>query len=106
MKKKIKKSKKQIQELNVAKQQKDKPPEISEESERLFKIILKIMSWIVGTSFILIIILPQFNDPTLDRITQVLYYIGIINLLLFTLIEFITDSVKSFLTKLIRQSSK
>jgi putative ribosome biogenesis GTPase RsgA len=71
----------------------------NDKTEKVFKRILKSMSWTVGICFVLIIILPEFNNRTLDRITQVLYYIGIINLLLFTLIELIADSVKRILSR-------
>ncbi|MCB0283115.1 MAG: hypothetical protein H6627_01290 [Calditrichae bacterium] len=97
----------------MAKKQKNKPlknndlnkteeqTEFSEATEALYKKILRVMSWIVGICFVLIIILPLFENVTLDRITKVLYYIGVINLLAFTIFEFIADSFKRFLEKLI-----
>ena len=72
----------------------------SVETEALYKRILKIMTWIVGVSFLFIIILPLFNDVTLDKITRILFFIGIINLLVFTLLEFIGDSIKRRLQKI------
>lgn len=94
----------------MAKKQKSKPLkneslvtndliEFSDETESLYKKILRIMSWIVGVCFVLIIILPLFENVTLDRITKVLYYIGVINLLAFTIFEFVADSFKRFLQK-------
>jgi len=73
--------------------------EILDETELLFKKVLKTMSWIVGICFILIIILPMFENKDLDNITKILYYIGIINLLAFTILEFAGNSFKQFLQK-------
>ena len=94
----------------MAKKQKKKPlradeiknteeMEINEQTEMLYKRILRVMSWVVGISFILMIILPLFENVTLDRITKIVYYIGVINLLSFTIFEFAADSFKRFLQK-------
>lgn len=72
----------------------------SEETEALYKKILRIMTWIVSVCFVLIIILPLFNNVLLDRFTRILFFIGIINLFIFTLLEFIGDSIKRKLQKL------
>jgi hypothetical protein len=101
-----KKTKKRRPNQNAAKNispQIQEKVEFDEGTEQLFKRILRIMSWIVGICFVLIIILPQFNSSTLDSLTQLLYYIGIVNLLLFTLIEMIADSVKKMLQKITGQ---
>ena len=71
----------------------------SKETEALYKKILRIMTWIVAVSFVLIIILPLFDNDTLDRFTRILFFIGIINLLIFTLLEFIGDSIKRTIQK-------
>jgi len=73
--------------------------QFSEAVEKKFKLLLKIMSWVVGISFVMIIILPELNNKTLDSITRVLYYIGIITLLSFLVIEFVSDSVKSIISR-------
>lgn len=72
----------------------------SEETEALYKKILRIMTWVVSVCFVLIIILPLFNNVLLDRFTRILFFIGIINLFIFTLLEFIGDSIKRKLQKL------
>ena len=79
----------------------NKPEEIgfSDETEALYKKILRIMTWIVGVCFTLIIILPLFNNVTLDRFTRILFFIGIFNLFVFTLLEFIGNSIKQTLQK-------
>ncbi|HID40470.1 MAG TPA: hypothetical protein EYP36_13305 [Calditrichaeota bacterium] len=94
----------------MGKKSKNKRPELqnettgnggkTEEVEKIYKYITRIMSWTVGISAVLIILLPEFNSLILDRITQFLYYIFIITLLVFILFEFIGKYVK----KLIRSS--
>lgn len=89
---------------NARKEQEEK--QYSEKTEVVFKRILKTMSWTVGICFILIIVLFEFNNRFLDQLTQVLYYIGIINLLLFSVLELISDSVKNMLNRWIGQNSQ
>jgi hypothetical protein len=78
-------------------------PTFSPNVENAFKLLLKIMSWIVGIAFIFVIILPEFNSPSLDKLTQFLFYIGIINLLVFIVIEFIKNPVKQTLRRIIHE---
>lgn len=73
--------------------------EFTPETEQLYKKLLKIMSWIVGVCFILIIILPLFESNTLDKITTWLFYVGVLTLLSFTFLEFTSDSLKKLLQK-------
>ena len=68
-------------------------------TEELYKKILKTMSWVVGVCFVLIIILPLFENVLLDKITTGLFYIGVITLLSFTFLEFMGNSLKKFLQK-------
>ncbi|KAA3617409.1 MAG: hypothetical protein D8M58_02465 [Calditrichaeota bacterium] len=84
------------------KKSQNQPEEIvfTEETEAIFKKILRIMTWIVGLCFVLIIIFHLFNDKTMDIITRILFFIGIINLLVFTLLEFIGDKVKLKIQKI------
>lgn len=91
-----KQKKKSVRSENIVQTEQ---PEITEDTEKLYKRILRVMSWIVGVCFFLIIILPLFENVTLDRITKVLYYIGILNLLAFTVFEFTAGSFKRFLQK-------
>jgi len=72
-----------------------------EEVDKIYKTITRIMSWTVGISAVLIIILPEFNSLILDRITQILYYIFITTLLVFILFEFIGNYVKKLIRSLI-----
>ncbi|MGD9486822.1 MAG: hypothetical protein AB7W47_02260 [Calditrichaceae bacterium] len=87
---------KQQSEPEVEKEETTRP-----EVENLYKKIIRAMSWIVGFCFIMIIILPEFNSALLDKITKILFYIGIINLLVFTVIEFVSNSFKKTLSKLV-----
>ena len=77
-------------------------PLFDERVEKVYKRILRTMSWVVGVCFVAIIILPQFNSSTLDSFTQVLYYIGIVTLLVFIVIEFIGDSIKRMINSIIK----
>ena len=72
--------------------------EIKPEIEHKFKILLKIMSWVVGVCFVLIIILPLFENGIIDILVKILYFIGLINLLLFAILEFFAQNVKVFLS--------
>ncbi len=81
-------------------------PEITEHSDKVeyaFKIMLRVMSWGVGIAFGAILILPEFNSPLLDKITKVLFYIGFVDLLLFLIIEFVGDQVKTFMGRFIHE---
>lgn len=89
------KSKKNLEEEQVE-------PLFDEKVEKVYKRILRTMSWIVGVCFIAIIILPQFNSDALDSFTQILYYIGITTLLVFIVIEFIGDSIKRMINSIIK----
>lgn len=72
---------------------------IHPEIEYKFKIFLKIMSWVVGVCFILIIILPLFDFYLVDILVKSLYFIGLINLILFAILEFFAQNIKTFLSK-------
>jgi hypothetical protein len=73
--------------------------EIHPDIENKFKIVLKIMSWIVGVCFILLIFLPLFDFYLIDIIVKSLYFIGLFNLILFAVLEFFAQKIKVFLSK-------
>ena len=73
--------------------------EISSEAEKKFKNLLRIMSWIVGICFLLIIILPNFEFFLLDEIVKIIFYLGVFNLFLFAFMEFFGKGIKKFLMK-------
>ncbi len=75
----------------------DKKMKYSPETEKIYKRLLRIMSWIVGVSFALVIILPVLENVALDPITTVIYRVGAVTLIAFTIIEFVSDSVKKFI---------
>ncbi|MEJ2542901.1 MAG: hypothetical protein P8Y99_02430 [Calditrichaceae bacterium] len=79
--------------------------EFSPKVEYVYKIALRVMSWIVGSAIFLVIILFYFNSPVIDAISQVIFYIGIITLLLFLIIEIIGDNVKTMLSRIIDKSN-
>ena len=71
----------------------------SETAENKFKQILRIMSWIVGICFTLIIILPNFNFTMVDFIVKFVFYLGVLNLFLFAILEMFSVSVKRRIEK-------
>ena len=71
----------------------------SDTVEKKYKILLRVMSWIVGISIATILILPEFNSALLDRITKVIFIIGFIDLLFFLVIEFISDNIKNIIQR-------
>jgi len=72
---------------------------IAPEVEALFKKILKIMSWVVGVCFTLIITLPNFDFAFLDISIKIIFYIGVLTLMLFIVIELFGDAIKMHLSK-------
>ena len=82
--------------LKEAIEEESKYPDIVEQK---YKLILRIMSWLVGIAIAAILILPEFNSPFLDQITKVIFIIGFIDLLFFLIIEFISDNIKNILLR-------
>ena len=76
--------------------------EFSEKTIKIYKRILKVMSWAVGISFILIIVLHLFNNEFLDAFAKYLFRFGVINLIAFTVLEFIGDTVKHKIERIIK----
>ncbi|TFG99946.1 MAG: hypothetical protein E4H13_08400 [Calditrichales bacterium] len=74
--------------------------EFPEIVENRFKNILHVMSWIVGVSFILIIILPNFDFFLVDEIVKFTYFLGIFNLIMFAVLEMLSGPVKNLLSKI------
>ena len=79
----------------------DKDQEFSPQTEEKFKLILRIMSWIVGICFTLIIILPNFDFYLVDAIVKFVFFLGVLNLILFAIFELFSNSIKNFLGKYI-----
>ncbi len=73
--------------------------EFSEKTEKTFKKYLRIMSWTVGVCFVLILFLPFFNDPAIDRLTKYLFNLGLITLIVFSLAELNANSIKKLIEK-------
>lgn len=83
-------------------QQEENKTLIAPEVEALFKRMLRIMSWIVGICFTLIITLPNFDFGLLDISIKIIFYIGVLTLLLFILIEMFGENVKINLSRSMR----
>ena len=77
----------------------DVSEEISPIVEEKFKKLLKIMSWTVGICFLIIIVLPNFDFFLLDITIKIVYFLGVLNLLLFIFLELFGTNVKRFLSK-------
>ena len=75
--------------------------EYPESVEDKFKLILRSMSWIVGVCFILIIILPNFDFIFVDIIVKIIFYIGVLTLILFAILEMFGNNVKKYMSKYI-----
>jgi len=76
-------------------------PEIKPEIETKFKSLLRIMSWVVGISFTSLIILPNFEFSLVDFIVKFLFFLGLINLILFAVLEFFAQPIKLYFNKYI-----
>ena len=100
-------AKKQKRRLNIN-EQKSEPEqtEFSDKTVKIYKRILKVMSWAVGICFVLIIILHLFNNPILDDIAKYLFRFGVLNLIAFTVLEFIGDTVKQKIERIIKVSDE
>lgn len=77
----------------------DPDENIDEEIDFKFKLLLKIMSWVVGVCFVSLIILPLFDFYLVDIIVKALYFLGLINLILFAILEFFAQNIKVFLSR-------
>lgn len=89
-----------------AKQEEATEPQFPEKVERIFKYILKSLSWTVGIAFVMVILLPEFNSPFLDKVTRIFYLTGISCLLLFLVIEFFAFDIKNLINRLINDRAK
>ena len=89
-----------------SKREQTEEPQFPEKVEKIFKYILKSLSWTVGIAFVLVILLPEFNSPLLDKITRVFYLTGISCLLLFLIIEFFAFDIKNLINRLINGRAK
>ena len=94
MGKKSKRRPKTISENNV-----ELPSEFSDAVEDRFKLILRVMSWIVGVCFVLIIILPNFDYRLIDILVKAIFFLGVFNLILFGFLEMFGISVKKIISK-------
>ncbi len=85
---------------NMIKNNPEEESKYPESVEKQYKLILRIMSWLVGIAITAILILPEFNSPFLDKITKVIFIIGFVDLLLFLIIEFISNNIKNILLRM------
>jgi len=73
------------------------------ETEKLYKKILKILSWVAGVTLIPLIFLPELNIRYIDEIVRVFYFVGMSTMLIVILLEILANPVKNFLEKLLHE---
>ena len=59
-----------------------------------FRKFLKILSWVVGVSFTLIIILPSFDFKYVDELVKLFYFLALFTLVSFAFIEMFAEGIK------------
>ena len=96
MNKKSKKRSKEIVENKI-----ENNSEFSDSVEEKFKLILRIMSWVVGICFALIIILPNFDFFLVDPLVKFVFFFGVFNLIMFGVLEMFGASFKRYINKFI-----
>ena len=74
--------------------------QFSQQVENKYKNILRVISWVMSICFLSIIILPNFNFYLVDEIVKFLFFLGLANLFLFTVIEIFNKSAKKILTSI------
>lgn len=77
-------------------------PEFSPKVEKIYKMILRIMSTIIGVAIVTALILPLFEVYVFDVITQELFRAGLLSLVLVILIEIFGKTVKTLLSKIVK----
>ena len=82
---------------NIVETNSEQRSEFSEVVEERFKLILRVMSWVVGICFALIIILPNFDFFLVDIMVKFIFFLGVFNLILFGVLEMFGTSVKRYL---------
>ena len=101
-----KKQAKKVQSNQVLNKKENKEKEqvtFSPKVEKIYKLILRAMSWIVGVALILVIALFYFDSPAVDQLSQFIFYIGIVTLVIFIVIELVGYKFKLTLSKLIKE---
>jgi hypothetical protein len=68
--------------------------------EDRYKNILKIISWVMSISFISIIVIANFDFYLVDLLVKFLFFLGLANLLIFTLLELFSKTTKRLLSSL------
>jgi len=71
----------------IVEQKTEQQSEFPDVVEDRFKLILRVMSWVVGICFGLIIILPNFDFFMVDFIVKAIFFLGVFNLIMFGVLE-------------------
>ena len=90
-----KKAKQMLNTQDLQKNNEDIKPEV----EKIYKMILRVMSWIVGIAFVALILLPEINFNGVDLTVKIVYYTLFANLFLFVIIELFGKKLKITLNK-------
>jgi len=94
-----KKSKKRS--TNIIEKNSEQHSEFSDAVEDKFKLILRVMSWVVGVCFVLIIILPNFDFGFVDVFVKFIFFLGVFIVLVFVLLEIFGPGIKRAMSKYI-----
>ena len=92
-----KKSKTRTQ--NIVENKIEQQSEFSDAVEDKFKLILRIMSWVVGICFVLIIILPNFDIGLVDVLVKFIFFLGVFIVFVFVMLEIFGPGVKRYMGK-------
>ena len=76
--------------------------DISPVVEEWYRKIIRNMSWIVAICFLIVITLPNFDIEYLDEIIKFVFFLGVFNLFVFILLEFIGESLKKYLSRMVK----
>ena len=76
--------------------------DISPVVEEWYRKIIRNMSWIVAICFLLVITLPNFDIEYLDEIIKFVFFLGVFNLFVFILLEFIGESIKRYFSRMVK----
>lgn len=76
--------------------------DISPVVEERYRKLIRIMSWVVAICFLLVITLPNFDIMYLDEIIKFVFFLGVLNLFVFILLEFIGESLKRYFSRMVK----
>jgi len=86
---------------NIVENINEQQSEFSDAVEDKFKLVLRVMSWVVGICFGLIIILPNFDFGLVDVLVKIIFFLGVFIVFVFVFLEIFGPGVKKAMSKYI-----